>query len=60
MTYDVTAIGPKGFQISTPCPDGVPHILGDFASLVEAEAFADVMRQLDTGQSHDAAGRDLR
>jgi len=59
MTYDVTPTGPKGFQVSTPRAGGAPHIVGDFASLVEAEAFANVMRRLDAGQSHDAEGRGL-
>jgi hypothetical protein len=55
-TYDVTPTGPKGFQVSTFCDGAVARIVGDFASLVEAEA---LMRQLDAGQSHDAAGRGL-
>lgn len=59
MTYDVTAAGPKGFQVRAARAGGAPYVVGDFASLGEAEAFADVMRQLDAGQSHDAAGRGL-
>lgn len=60
MTYDVTPTGPMGFQVTaTPLPGAVPHVVGNFASLVEAEAFADTMRQLDAGQSHDAAGKGL-
>ena len=58
-TYHVTLTGPKGFQVSMSCDGAVARIVGDFASLVEAEAFADMMRQLDAGQSHDAAGRGL-
>jgi hypothetical protein len=43
MAYDVTPTGPKGFALTaTPFAGAVPHIVGDFASLVEA--FADVMR----------------
>jgi hypothetical protein len=60
MTYDVIPTGPKGFQVpATPFPGAVPHIVGNFASLVEAEAFAGMMRRLDAGQSHDAARREL-
>jgi hypothetical protein len=59
MTYDVTPIGPKGFQVRATRTGGEPYIVGDFASLIEAEAFAEVMRRLDAGQSHNADGRGL-
>jgi hypothetical protein len=48
FTYDVTATGPKGFQVSVtgPAPRGT-SLVGDFGSLHEAEAFADQMRDID-------------
>ena len=48
LTYDVTAKGPPGFQVSVTGPDpcGTNHI-GDFGSLQEAQAFADQMREID-------------
>jgi hypothetical protein len=48
FTYDVTATGPKGFQVSVtgPAPRGT-SLIGDFGSLYEAEAFADQMRKID-------------
>ena len=48
FSYDVTATGPKGFQVSVtgPAPCG-SSLIGDFGSLDEAEAFADQMRKID-------------
>ena len=47
MTYDVTRTGPKGFLVTATRHLGTaPQSVGDFASLVEAEAIADMMRQL--------------
>ena len=46
ITYDVTATGPLGFQVSVLGPylrDA--RLIGDFGSLQEAEAFADRMRE---------------
>jgi hypothetical protein len=59
MIYDVTPSGPKGFQVRATRTGGEPYIVGNFASLVEAEAFAQAMRRLDAGQSPSAEGRDL-
>ena len=55
FTYDVTATGPKGFQVSVtgPAPRGT-SLIGDFGSLQEAEAFADQMREIDAGRSYSA------
>ena len=48
FTYDVTATGPRGFQVSVtgPAPRGT-SLISDFGSLHEAEAFADQMRKID-------------
>ena len=58
FTYDVTATGPKGFQVSVTGlhPHGT-SLIGDFASLQEAEAFADQMRVIDADRSHSAWSR---
>ena len=58
FTYDVTATGPKGFQVSVtgPHPLGT-SLIGDFGSLQEAEAFADQMRVIDADRSHSAWNR---
>ena len=55
FTYDVTATGPKGFQVSLarPYPHGT-SLIGDFGSLHEAEAFVDQMREIDAGRSYSA------
>jgi len=55
FTYDVTATGPMGFQVSLarPYPHGT-SLMGDFCSLQEAEAFAEKMREIDAGRSHCA------
>lgn len=53
FTYDVTATGPMGFQVSLARP--YPHdtrLIGDFCSLQEAEAFANKMREIDAGPSY--------
>jgi hypothetical protein len=49
FTYDVTATGPLGFQVSVtrPHPRGT-NLIDDFGSLQEAEVFADRMREIDT------------
>ena len=48
FTYDVTATGPLGFQVSVTGahPRGT-NLIDDFGSLQEAEAFADQMRMID-------------
>ena len=57
-TYDVTATGPKGFQVSVTGPDPRgTSLIGDFGSLHEAEAFADQMRVIDADRSHSAWSR---
>jgi hypothetical protein len=50
FTYDVTATGLKGSQVSVTGPN--PHgtnFVDDFDSLQEAEAVADKMREIDPG-----------
>jgi hypothetical protein len=48
-TYEVTATGPKGFQVTTIGADGLAAIADDFCTLLEAEAFAYTLRRLDAG-----------
>ena len=61
FTYDVTATGPRGFQVSVtgPAPRGA-SLISDFGSLHEAEAFADQMRKIDAGRSYSAPVLDPR
>jgi hypothetical protein len=47
ITYDVTATGPEGFQVSVICQPRGTSLIGDFGSLQEAEAFAEMMREID-------------
>ena len=56
LTYDVTASGPEGFQVSVTHPVYGAHLIGNFRSLLAAEMFADKMREIDVGPSHSAAG----
>lgn len=52
FTYNVSATGPKGFQVSVtgPRPLGT-NLIDDFPSLAEAEAFATRMRVIDAGRT---------
>jgi hypothetical protein len=53
MIYDIEAAGPTGFQVSVVCGQPASRwLVADFASLEAAEAFVDVMRQLDTAPPH--------
>jgi hypothetical protein len=55
ITYDVTATGPLGFQVSVlGSHPRDARLIGDFGSLQEAEAFADRMREIDAGASQVA------
>ena len=67
ITYNVTITGSLGFQVSVlgPYPSDA-HLIGDFGSSQEAEAFADRMREIDAGRAdvrlcrsmvHDSDGR---
>ena len=58
FTYDVSATGPKGFQVSVTGlhPQGT-SLIGDFGSLQQAEAFADQMRVIDADRSQSAWSR---
>ncbi len=53
FTYEVTATGPKRFQVSATgrYPLGT-HLIDDFCSLAAAEAFAGRMREVDAGKTY--------
>ncbi len=55
FSYEVTATGPQGFQVSVTHPVYGTHLIGNFCSLQMAETFADDMREIDLGPSHRAA-----
>jgi hypothetical protein len=48
----ITPDGPLGFEVSALYPDHDTRLIGDFNTLVEAEEFADSMRQIDGGRSY--------
>jgi hypothetical protein len=54
MIYNIEAAGPTGFQVSVVCgqPASRWPVVADFVSLEVAEAFVDVIRQLDTAPPH--------
>jgi hypothetical protein len=58
MLYVVTPTGPLGFQV-TATDVGTDELIGDFASLAEAQVFAAAMREIDAGQSHVMASKEL-
>ena len=49
ITYEVTASGLKGFQVKVIIPGHEDTVIGDFWTLLVAEAFAATMRSLDSG-----------
>ena len=55
FSYEVTATGPQGFQVSVTHPVYGTHLIGNFCSLQMAETFADDMRETDLGPSHRTA-----
>jgi hypothetical protein len=55
ITYEVTFTGPQGYQVIAISPDFHGAVVGDFCSLQVAEAFANRMREIDTGGSHSTA-----
>ena len=55
VTYEVTASGPLGFQVSASGAHPGTHLIGDFASLAEAEAFIQLMLQIDAGPTSVSA-----
>jgi hypothetical protein len=53
MIYSIEVSGPMGFQVSVVCCQPASRWpVADFVSLEAAEAFVDVMRQLDTAPPH--------
>jgi hypothetical protein len=54
--YEVTATGPKGYQVTVVDPQWNGALVGDFCSEGAAEAFAEQMRQIDAASSHASAG----
>ena len=53
MVYDIEVAGPVGFQVSVVCGQPASRWpVADFVSLEAAEAFVDVMHQLDTAPPH--------
>ena len=60
MPYAITPTGPLGFQVTaTGLPGETSGLIADFASLVEAEAFAAAMRQIDAGRTYSMAPKEL-
>jgi hypothetical protein len=60
MIYNIEVAGPTGFQVSVVCGQPASRwLVADFVSLEAAEAFVDVMRQLDTAPPHNAASHVL-
>ena len=59
VTYAITAIGPKGYQVTAISPEWQGVILGDFCSLQAAEEFAARMRKIDA-DTHSNANSDPR
>jgi hypothetical protein len=52
VTYEVTATGPKGYQVTAISPEWQGAVVGDFCSKDTAEVFAERMRQIDADPSH--------
>jgi hypothetical protein len=47
VTYEVTATGPKDYQVTAITPEWQDVVVGDFCSLQAAEKFADSMQKID-------------
>jgi hypothetical protein len=61
MPYVVTAGGPLGFQVAaTGLRPGQNELVADFATLAEAESFADLMRKTDAGRTYFEAPKEPR
>jgi hypothetical protein len=52
VTYEVTATGPKGYQVTVISPEFQGAVIEDFSTLQAAEAFADDMRKIDAVPGH--------
>jgi hypothetical protein len=52
ITYEVTSTGAQGYQVTATSPEFQSVVVGDFASLQAAEAFADDMRKIDAVPGH--------
>jgi hypothetical protein len=55
IRYEVTASGPKGYQVTAIGPGWEFAVVGDFCSKLAAEGFAAVMRRVDASPSSHAA-----
>jgi len=55
ITYEVTATGPKGYQVMANSPELRGLIVDNFCSEATAASFAERMRQIDADPSHAAA-----
>ena len=54
VRYEVTATGPKGYQVTAKISGWQDAIVDDFCSEVAAEEFATAMRHIDADPSHAA------
>ena len=59
VTYEVTATGPKGYQVTAISPEFQGAVVEDFSSLQAAEAFADDMRKIDAAAGHSDRNQPL-
>ena len=56
ITYEVTATGSKGFQVTAVSSESHAVIVEDFSTEVAAKAFAARMRQIDADEAHQSLG----
>ena len=59
VTYEVTATGPKGYQVIAISPEFQGAVVEDFFSLQSAEAFAEDMRKIDAAPVHSDRNQPL-
>ena len=50
VTYEITATGPKGYQVTAISPEWQGVVVGDFCSLQAAEEFVVRMREIDASE----------
>jgi hypothetical protein len=59
MPYVVTTGGPLGFRVTaTGLHPGENELVADFATLAEAESFADLMRKIDANRTYFVAPKE--